>query len=51
MATKNNDINIYIDVEIKKIDGLKDVLKEVKEILKKECNVTCTLNIKVKKKL
>ncbi|MDU4891013.1 MAG: hypothetical protein E6344_18070 [Clostridium sp.] len=41
------DLNVNIEVEVADLKEYKEILKEVKESLEKECNCTCTLNVKM----
>lgn len=40
---------LIVNIEVKASDlkEYKEILKEVKESLEKECNCTCTINVKV----
>lgn len=42
-------MNLIVNIEVKVADlkEYKEILKEVKDSLEKECNCTCTLNVKI----
>ncbi|SHJ65406.1 hypothetical protein SAMN05444401_3584 [Clostridium amylolyticum] len=39
--------NIIINLELNRIEDLKQTVEKVKEAIEKECNCTCTLNVKI----
>lgn len=43
----NEELNINIDVKCIDLTELKEIVDTTKDILKKECNCTCTLNVKI----
>lgn len=40
-------LDIKIQINLKDLSEVKEVIKEVKEILEKECNCTCTLDLTI----
>ena len=43
----NEELNINVDVKCIDLNELKEIVDKIKDILKKECNCTCTLNVKI----
>ena len=47
--SKDYSTNLALNIEVKlmQIKELKEVVEEVKNIVEKECNCTCTLNVRI----
>ena len=43
----NEKLNINVEVKYIDLNELKEVVDKIKDILKEECNCTCTLNVKI----
>ena len=43
----NKKLNINIEVECIDLNELREVVDKIKDIVEKECNCTCTLNVKI----
>lgn len=41
------NLNVNIEVKVSNLKEYEEILKEVKAGLRKECNCTCTLNVKL----